>query len=486
MIPFHSDNLPADASPRLIEAMALLDLGLVEEALRAASSGGGNEVENAILGLFVFNRTARLPEAVRCAEILTRCGQKLPAQVQLQIAGALHAAGLLESAYQAQRALPAPSNDTSLTRLYGMARQAARLGLMPEAMAHVLAVFSYEDRMHLDVHRRVFFDADLAGFWREAAGLPASLRLAMRYANLPMEEIVEANRGEYSPVWLETADLESMPSEFLGLVTRLEGGFFGVRPLDAHRHPEKTGRLIEWQRGVAAARIEAFQELVNKLRGQVLGQQLAFARFQASKGRIGCARNHLVAHLLRTPGATAATLPAIQGAEGLIAEFQAQEAECAVSFRELISWTHRETPELFLRDILPGMPPVNRNSGYALLATGVAHYRMEHTEAAIAAWTECARHWPSDDAPVMNAAMLLSGEERWDEASRLIHRLPTECMQSTLWKRADHALRERRTFTISSKAHATPRFPTPTFGGLYSGADEEFLMEHRAFTPMTF
>lgn len=486
MIPFHTDILPADASPRLLEAMAFLDLGLVEEALQGVAAGGGDAIENAVLGLFVFNRTARIPEALRSAEFLTLCGQKLPAETQFQIACAFHAAGRLQSAYQAQRALPAPSNDTSLTRLYGMARQAAGLGLMPEALTHVLAMFSYEDRMHLDVHRRVFFDADLAGFWHKAAYLPTSLRLAMRYANLPMEEIVAANREETSPVWLESRDLETMPSEFLRLASRIEGGFFGVRPLDAHRHPEKMRQFIEWQRGVAAPRIQVFQEVVNRLRGEVLGQQLAFARFQASKGRIGCARNHLVAHLLRTPGATAASLPVIQGAEDLIAEFRAQEAECAVSFRELISWAHRETPELFLRDILPGMPPVNRNSGYALLAAGVAHYRMEHTEAAIAAWTKCARHWPSDDAPVMNAAMLLSGEERWDEASWLIHRLPTECMQSTLWKRADHALRERRTFTITSKAHTAPRFPTPTFGGLYSGADEEFLMENRAFTPMTF
>jgi len=38
-------------------------------------------------------------------------------------------------------------------------------------------------------------------------------------------------------------------------------------------------------------------------------QQLTSAHFQATKGRFGCARNHLVRHLLQRSGASLATLP---------------------------------------------------------------------------------------------------------------------------------------------------------------------------------
>ena len=84
----------------------------------------------------------------------------------------------------------------------------------------------------------------------------------------------------------------------------------------------------------------------------------------------------------------------------------------------------------------------------------------------------------------MNAAMLLSGEKRWDEATQLINCLPDECMKSILWKRAHNAISERRAFTLSAKTNPIPRIPTPTFGNLYSGADEEFLVEHKQFTPI--
>jgi hypothetical protein len=57
-------------------------------------------------------------------------------------------------------------------------------------------------------------------------------------------------------------------------------------------------------------------------------------------------------------------------------------------------------------------------------------------------------------------------------------------MESTLWKNACSAIRERRTFVISNKTFTTPVIPTPTYGGLYSGADEEFLLSSNQFTPL--
>ena len=57
-------------------------------------------------------------------------------------------------------------------------------------------------------------------------------------------------------------------------------------------------------------------------------------------------------------------------------------------------------------------------------------------------------------------------------------------MESLLWKNACSAIRERRSFSISNKIFTSPGIPTPTFGGLYSGADEEYLAETKNFTPI--
>jgi hypothetical protein len=55
-----------------------------------------------------------------------------------------------------------------------------------------------------------------------------------------------------------------------------------------------------------------------------LEQRLTSAHFQATKGRFGCARNHLVRHLLQSPGASLATppeMPVVNHPSGLALRF---------------------------------------------------------------------------------------------------------------------------------------------------------------------
>jgi hypothetical protein len=46
------------------------------------------------------------------------------------------------------------------------------------------------------------------------------------------------------------------------------------------------------------------------------------------------------------------------------------------------------------------------------------------------------------------------------------------------------AVSKRRSFSLSKKTNPKHRIPTLTFGNPYSGADKEFLVEHKQFTPI--
>ncbi|MEI8294165.1 MAG: hypothetical protein WCG66_09280 [bacterium] len=468
------------------ESLALLEIGLEQESEQIIQNllfqAPTDEVHSA--AVFIFNRLGRFIRASVSAEALLARNRPLPTDELFRIALALNFSGRLQEAYDIEKSISPQSNEQSLVRLYGLACKANRLGRHEEALMHLLGCFSFHNTETWDAHRKIFLDSELYSLWEKIPSIPLTLRQAMRYCNLPFDEILALNESITPLRCVDQMDMHMMPKKFHALLHPVYATCFEVNPLIEAADPGLAAEYAAWQGAVVAPRLDSFRALRDRIASMVVGQQLAFAQFQASKGRFGCARNHLVCHLLHSPGASLATLPEIPLLRPLLEEFRAQEAECPESFRTLISWAFRDEPETFLRDVLPEMPVLNRTSGYALLAAGCMHYRLGNTAAAIESWSTCARRWPLDDAPVMNAAMLLSGEKRWEEATQLIHRLPDECMKSMLWKRANHAIRERRTFSLSSKANPTPRIPTPTFGNLYSGADEEFLMESKQFTPM--
>lgn len=475
-----------EIAQRIDEALALLDIGLEQECEQAIQTllvhAPTPEIHSA--AIFIFNRLGRFIRASVSADALLEQKRILPADELFRIALAFNFSGRLQEAYAIEKSIAPENAEQSLVRLYGLACKANRLGQHSEALIHLLGCLSFPNTEAGDAHRKIFLDSELSSLWEKIPSLPLTLRQAMRYCNLPFDEILALNESVYPLRCVDQMDIHSMPAKFHALLHPVYATCFEVEPSAEAANPALAAEYAEWQASVVAPRLEAFRALRDRIGALVLEQQLTFAKFQAAKGRFGCARNHIVCHLLQTPGATVASLPDIPLLRPLLEEFRAQEAECPESFRTLISWTYRDEPEKFLRDVLPEMPVINRTSGYALLAEGCMHYRMGNTAAAIESWSACARKWPLDDAPVMNAAMLLSGEKRWDEATRLIHRLPDECMQSMLWKRAQNAISERRTFSLSSKINPTPRIPTPTFGNLYSGADEEFLIENKMFTPI--
>lgn len=477
-----------EISSRIEEALALLDIGLGKESEAIIQSllaqSPTPEVHSA--AIYIFNRLGRFMRASVSADVLLDKKQALSAEDLFRIALAFNFSGRLQEAYDIEKSISPQTNEQSLVRLYGLACKANRLGRHSEALIHLLGCFSFQNTEVWDAHRKIFLDSELSSLWEKIPSIPISLRQAMRYCNLPFDEILALNESITPLRCVDQMDIYAMPKKFHALLQPVHASCFEVAPSAEATNPELAAEFAGWQAAVVAPRLDAFRSLRDRIASVVLEQQLTFAQFQAAKGRFGCARNHLVCHLLKNPGAQVATLPDIPLLRPLIEEFRAQEAECPESFRTLISWVYRDEPEKFLRDVLPEMPLLNRTSGYALLAAGCMHYRLGDTAAAIESWSACARKWPLDDAPVMNAAMLLSGEKRWDEATRLINRLPDECMKSMLWKRAHHAISERRTFSLSSKTNPMPRIPTPNFGNLYSGADEEFLVENKQFTPMVF
>jgi tetratricopeptide (TPR) repeat protein len=470
--------------PELDEAFALLDLGLNEEALAVIESQLATDPcrEVHAAAVAIFNRLGHFTRAARCADELLRHGTACTPTDRELASRAYNFAGRIREAYDIERATQPFCNDTSLVRLYGLACKASRLGLFQEALSHMLSCFRFENLERWDAHRKIFLDSELADLWEQIPALTISLRDAMRFCNLPFDEILQANENTHPLRCVDHMDLRSMPPRFRKLLQPVHETCFEVSPLKQAAHPRIYSDYVKWQQSLIAPRLQIFRDLAARIRRTAIEHQLAFAKFQATRGRIACARNHLVCHLQNTPGSSFDDLPDIPELRGLVAEFRAQHAESPESFAYLISWRCKEEPENFLFDIHPEMPLCNRNSGYALLALGCMHYRLGNVHSAIEHWAECAKIWPLDDAPVMNATMLLSGEERWEEADELIQRLPGQCMESTLWKNACTAIRERRSFTISNKTFTTPVIPTPTGGGLYSGADEEFLLETKKFT----
>lgn len=476
----------SDPKPKLEEALALLNLGLNEEALAAIEAQLLEDPchKVRITAVEIFNRLGHFDRAARCAdEVLAErslCGPEDLFQVSL----AYNFSGRLREAYEVERSVQPTSNDVSLIRLYGLACKASRLGQYREALHNLLSSFRFHNVQNWDAHRKIFLDSEIADLWPRIPDISLSLRESMRFCNLPFEEILESNESLYPLRCVDYIDLRTMPARFRALLQPAYQTCFDVSPLMQAAHPALYAEYLEWQESIVAPRIEIFRALSKRIRATVVEKQLAFAKFQAERGRIACARNHIVCHLQHFPQASLDDLPDIAVLAPLVEEFRAQHAESPEAFEYLISWKCKNEPETFLFDILPEMPERNRNSGYAKLALGCTHYRLGNIHSAIENWAACAEQWPLDDAPVMNATMLLSGEERWDEASELIQRLPGQCMDSLLWKNACTAIRERRCFTISNKIFTSPVIPTPTFGGLYSGADEEFLTETKNFTPI--
>lgn len=480
--------MPTNTSYSYIEeASALLDLGLYNDAVLLAErlqTKTGN-LESYFVAMEVFTRLGHFNDAAACGEVLLKAGNCSQDQL-FRIALAYNYAGRVQEAYNIEKAIMPNSNDSHLVRLYGLACKSSRLGLYNEALGFLMASFRFHNVESWDAHRKIFIDSELTPLWENLPNLKISIREAMRFCNHPFDEILAANENLFPLRCLDFMDLETMPERFRILLQPAHNTCFEVNPRQEAANPELHQEFIRWQESIVQPRLEAFKSLIHRIRKMVIDQQLAFAEFQASRGRIASARNHLVCHLEFSEGASLEDIPEISSLKPLLNEFRAMQQECPEAFQYLISWKCKTNPEEFIRDIHSEMPKINRESGYAHLALGCMHYRLGNTSAAIEHWFECAKKWPTDDAPLMNAAMLLSGENRWEEASELIERVPNSCMESSLWKKACTAIRDRRAFSISAKIYATPNIPTPTFGGLYSGADEEYLVEKNQYTSIPY
>jgi tetratricopeptide (TPR) repeat protein len=474
-------------NPYLEEVTALLDLGLKSDALALIEAWleTSDCLDVQVAALEVFTRVGIFDRAAAAGDALLKEGN-LPQDQLFRIALAFNYADRIQDAYNIEKSIAPHSNDASLVRLYGIACKAAQLGRYSEALGCMMSTFRYTNIEAWDAHRKIFIDSELASLWEKLPNIPLPLREAMRYCNLPFDEIIADNENTFPLRCLDHRDMAALPARFRKLLQPVHSTCFEINPRRQAAHPRLYKDYVRWQEELVRPRLDAFRALRDRIRQMVIDQQLAFAEFQAANGRIASARNHLVCHLEHSSGASLESLPNIPVLQSLISEFKAMNDESPETFRYLISWKCKQIPEEFIQDVHSEMPPVNRASGYAELALGCMHFRLGNNEAAIQHWSNCAKIWPSDDAPIMNATMLLSGESRWEEATKMIERLPETCMQSSLWKKARNAIREQRPFSISNKNYPTPVIPTPSFGGLYSGADEDFLVEQKKYTPVYF
>ena len=462
-----------------IEASALSDLGLLEEATaaieKALAVDPSRDVTHIALKIFLrrglFSRAAELADQLLAFTGLTETETH-------NACLAFNFSGRTRDAYDLEKSIKPSTPGQEISTEYGLACRTSVLGRYRDALSHILRSFSVGNILSWNPWRKAFLDSELAPLWENASSISMSLSFAMRFAGVPFGRIVAENAAPLPLRTVDHADLNAMPERFRSLFAATDEVTFHVSPLQEQRQPEVFREFVRWQQEVVVGRVAVFQEIGRKVRRMLWENQPAMAEFQASHGRFGAARQHLLFFLRETCDTTPASIPAIPLLFPLIEEFSAQHAENPEAFRRLVAWECNNNLLGFVEDGYDSLSPANKSSGLAQLALGNCLYRLGRHEESIRAFKDCRNRWPWDETPVMNIVSGLACIGKWEECETIVLHLSSDFLVNGVRKRVLKRIRNR-SLTLWKGIRFDLDVPTPSMGGLYPGGDKAFLAAAR-------
>ncbi|MCX6972525.1 MAG: hypothetical protein NTV93_20570 [Verrucomicrobia bacterium] len=459
-----------------IEATSLAELGLLDEATSTIDNAiaAAPDRHSVHVGLNICLQRGCLDRAAALADQLLEFPGLTEEETQ-DACIAFNYAGRTLDAYNLEKSIKPESTYGEISTQYGLACRASVLGRYSDAIGHLFRSFAAGNLTGWQPWRKAFLDSELAPLWENAADLPISLEDAIRFIPVPFAGVATNNADPLPPRIVDHVDFKTMPTKFHSLFDICAGGTFEVSPRQEQLQPEAFRDFVRWQQEVATARLGVFEEIGRKVNRIIWEHQPAMAEFAARRGRFGAARYHLM-YFLRAPfGATPADLPAIPLLAPLIEELRAQHAESPEDFRYLNNWECNDDIAGFIKEGYDSLSPANKSSGLAFLALGNCHYRAGNIAEAIRAWSECRKRWPWDESPVMNIAAGLAGIGRWDECEKVVRHLSADFLVPSVRKLFIGRIRSHTKEFLWSGINSNPEVPTPRMGGLYPGADEQFL-----------
>ena len=92
---------------------------------------------------------------------------------------------------------------------------------------------------------------------------------------------------------------------------------------------------------------------------------------------------------------------------------------------------------------------------------------------AVEAWSACHKIWKREEAPLLNIVFALQRAGRFEEAAQVLDLVPPEALNERNRRLIQNNIAKRD--ASQNPTGARPAIPTPEFGGLFIGANTEFL-----------
>jgi len=102
---------------------------------------------------------------------------------------------------------------------------------------------------------------------------------------------------------------------------------------------------------------------------------------------------------------------------------------------------------------------------------------------AVQAWLECAEIWRWDSTPLLNSIFAFQRSNRFDLASKALDLVRDAELPPQTRERIEQNIAHRK--NDRNLCYQRPRIPTPEFGGLWPGANKEFIKWLESRAPLT-
>ena len=364
------------------------------------------------------------------------------------------------------------------TDFYSLACRASSIGRYEESLAYILRQLPLLESGEHYLKRKAFLDSELADAWNQAEKSTPDLKQALDFYFEDWKSIASENQSPTPERWVDHSDLSQVPKEFHVLLKPRCASTFETPPIKEAEFPELHRRYLEWQARTVAPRVHAFTRYMENCEGALLEAQPLFAEFQAGKGRLWVARSHLQAILKHSADCNPSDLADIPSLEPLLAEFRAQYKESPEAFRFLVQRSTEVTEEAYA-----ALPPINRASGLAALYLGNKRSTEGNYLSAVQAWLECAEIWRWDSTPLLNSIFAFQRSNRFDLASKALDLVRDAELPPHTRERIERNIAHQK--NDRNLCYQRPRIPTPEFGGLWPGANKEFIKWLESRTPLT-